>query len=128
MARRAKRRSERAPLRSTRTSSSRSSPRLLYLRFHGTTGKYAGEYGPDGLRPWSLLARSALARGLPVHAYFNNTMGGDAVRDAVRFEEMLGSRLVSAAIRARSASEGASFPVACASGSWRTASLAITGN
>ena len=65
---------------------------FLYLRFHGTTGKYAGEYGPDGLRPWSLLARSALARGLAVHAYFNNTMGGDAVRDAARFEEMVGSR------------------------------------
>ena len=65
---------------------------LLYLRFHGTTGKYAGEYGHDGLLPWSVLARSAQARSLPVHAYFNNTMGGDAVRDAVRFEEMLGSR------------------------------------
>ena len=51
-----------------------------------------GEYGPDGLRPWSLLARSALARGLAVHAYFNNTMGGDAVRDAARFEELVGSR------------------------------------
>jgi uncharacterized protein YecE (DUF72 family) len=64
---------------------------FLYLRFHGTTGKYAGEYGTEGLRPWAELARSALRRDLEVHAYFNNTMAGDAVRDVVRLEEMLSS-------------------------------------
>jgi uncharacterized protein YecE (DUF72 family) len=64
---------------------------FLYLRFHGTTGKYAGEYGLERLEPWARLARSALDRGLTVHAYFNNTMAGDAVRDAARFEEMITS-------------------------------------
>jgi uncharacterized protein YecE (DUF72 family) len=64
---------------------------FLYLRFHGTTGKYAGKYGPERLEPWARLATSALDRGLVVHAYFNNTMAGDAVRDATRFAEMLGS-------------------------------------
>jgi uncharacterized protein YecE (DUF72 family) len=64
---------------------------FLYLRFHGTTAKYAGEYGRDRLTPWARLARSALARGLTVHAYFNNTMAGDAIRDARTFESMLNS-------------------------------------
>lgn len=62
---------------------------MIYLRFHGTTGKYAGEYGQQLLEPWSLLARYALERKVPVHAYFNNTLAGAAVLDALRFAEML---------------------------------------
>ncbi len=64
---------------------------LLYLRFHGTTGKYAGEYDRHGLEPWAALANTALDRQIPVHAYFNNTQTGDAVRDALRLAEMLGA-------------------------------------
>ncbi len=63
---------------------------LIYLRFHGTTGKYAGEYGRQLLEPWAMLARSALERKIPVHAYFNNIQAGAAVRDALRLAEMLG--------------------------------------
>ncbi len=63
---------------------------LLYLRFHGTTGKYAGEYGQERLEPWAHLARSGAARQIPVHAYFNNTQAGAAVRDALKLGEMLG--------------------------------------
>jgi len=62
---------------------------LIYLRFHGTTGRYAGDYGRQLLEPWALLARSALERQTPVHAYFNNTQAGAAVRDALLFAEML---------------------------------------
>ncbi len=62
---------------------------LLYLRFHGTTGKYAGEYGQQCLEPWAALARSARERQIPLHAYFNNTQAGAAVRDALRLAEML---------------------------------------
>lgn len=64
-------------------------PPLVYLRFHGTTGKYAGEYGEAGLRPWSELAKAALARGIPLHVYFNNTFSGDATRDAARLAALL---------------------------------------
>ncbi len=64
--------------------------RLLYLRFHGTDGKYAGEYGEAGLRPWADLASAASNRGVPIHAYFNNTIGGGAPRDAQRFRAILG--------------------------------------
>src|SRR5271157_4618831 len=62
---------------------------LIYLRFHGTTGKYAGEYGQQLLEPWAMLARSALERKIPVHAYFNNTQAGAADRNALRLAEML---------------------------------------
>ncbi len=62
---------------------------LLYLRFHGTTGKYGGEYSQQGLGPWAALARCARERQIPLHAYFNNTQAGAAVHDALRFAEML---------------------------------------
>jgi uncharacterized protein YecE (DUF72 family) len=65
---------------------------LLYLRFHGTTGKYAGRYGEKGLAPWSELARAALARAIPVHAYFNNTSAGEAVADAMELGNQLSGR------------------------------------
>jgi uncharacterized protein YecE (DUF72 family) len=63
---------------------------LLYLRFHGTKGMYAGKYGAAGLAPWSELARSAIARSIPVHAYFNNTSDGAAIADALEFSKQVG--------------------------------------
>jgi uncharacterized protein YecE (DUF72 family) len=62
---------------------------LLYLRFHGPSGRYAGSYGAAKLRPWATFARSALERGLPVHAYFNNDVAGAALHDAACLDEML---------------------------------------
>jgi uncharacterized protein YecE (DUF72 family) len=62
---------------------------LLYLRFHGTNGHYAGEYGVTRLEPWAALADSAIERGLAVHAYFNNTTAGAAVADATRFGALI---------------------------------------
>lgn len=62
---------------------------ILYLRFHGTTGKYAGEYGAAGLAPWTALARSAMERAIPVHAYFNNTTAGAAIADALELSKQL---------------------------------------
>jgi uncharacterized protein YecE (DUF72 family) len=63
---------------------------LLYLRFHGTSGKYAGEYGTRRLEPWALLCRDALERSIPAHAYFNNAQAAAAVRDALQLAELIG--------------------------------------
>jgi uncharacterized protein YecE (DUF72 family) len=65
---------------------------FLYLRFHGTTGRYAGEYGTKGLAPWASLARAALNRRIAVHAYFNNSQGGAAACDALRFRELVSQK------------------------------------
>jgi uncharacterized protein YecE (DUF72 family) len=62
---------------------------LLYLRFHGATGLYAGEYGAARLKPWAALAETAIEHERPVHAYFNNTTAGAAVEDAARFGTMI---------------------------------------
>lgn len=66
--------------------------RWAYVRFHGPhalTAKYSGEYGPKGLQgPASRLAQWA-DEGADVYAYFNNDIGGAAVRDATWLSQRL---------------------------------------
>lgn len=63
---------------------------FLYLRFHGATAKYQGEYGEDRLKPWAEAAGRARRRGALVMAFFNNTMAAAAPGDAATFERLLG--------------------------------------
>jgi uncharacterized protein YecE (DUF72 family) len=54
---------------------------FVYVRFHGTTGKYSGSYSDETLRQWGDKLRQALKSGRDVYAYFNNDLGGTAVDD-----------------------------------------------
>ena len=59
------------------------------MRFHGTNKKYAGNYTDTMLADWAKRLKT-LSRGLDdVYVYFNNDLGGHAVRNAQRLEEML---------------------------------------
>lgn len=60
---------------------------LVYLRFHGTGGRYTGGYTEDALRQWAGRMRSWSAQGREVLAYFNNDIGGYALRDASSLRE-----------------------------------------
>jgi uncharacterized protein YecE (DUF72 family) len=60
-----------------------------YLRFHGTSGRYAGRYGRAALRP---VARDLLAwsrSGHDAFVYFNNDAHGHAVTDALELTSLL---------------------------------------
>jgi uncharacterized protein YecE (DUF72 family) len=57
-----------------------------YLRFHGATGKYQGRYGKRAL---ARVARSLREFRGDSFAYFNNDVGGHAVRDALDLLELL---------------------------------------
>jgi uncharacterized protein YecE (DUF72 family) len=57
-------------------------PRFVYVRFHGTTGKYSGSYSMTVLRRWAKYVNETCAAGRDAYAYFNNDIGGTAVRDA----------------------------------------------
>ncbi|HMK98213.1 MAG TPA: DUF72 domain-containing protein [Acidimicrobiales bacterium] len=66
--------------------------RWAYVRFHGPQGsaaKYAGEYGVARLRPPAEVIRAWLEQGCDVYAYFNNDVGGAAVRDATSMAGLL---------------------------------------
>lgn len=53
----------------------------VYLRFHGD--HYGGSYSAQFLAAEARRIASYRARGLDVYAYFNNDLGGHAVRNAV---------------------------------------------
>jgi uncharacterized protein YecE (DUF72 family) len=55
---------------------------LVYIRFHGTGGRYSGSYSDAELERWASRIRSWSDEGRDVLAYFNNDIGGFAVRNA----------------------------------------------
>jgi uncharacterized protein YecE (DUF72 family) len=55
---------------------------FMYLRFHGPDEMFASGYGRRGLKRWAPLIEAWLDEGIDVFAYFNNDVGGHAVRDA----------------------------------------------
>jgi uncharacterized protein YecE (DUF72 family) len=69
-------------------------PRLTggwrYLRFHGTTGRYSGRYGEEGLRPVAEDLLDWKRRRRDAYVYFNNDLGGHAVRDAATLLRLVG--------------------------------------
>jgi uncharacterized protein YecE (DUF72 family) len=65
-----------------------------YVRFHGTTGKYQGNYDNRILQDWAERIK-AWARDLSnIFVYFNNDVGGHAVRNAQSLTKMLGKSTV----------------------------------
>ena len=55
---------------------------FVYVRFHGTGGKYAGRYSDTQLRQWAAWLAGELHRGRDCYAYFNNDREGHAVTNA----------------------------------------------
>lgn len=64
---------------------------FTYVRYHGTESKYRGGYPARRLAPDARWMADRLAEGLDVHAYFNNDLGGHAVRDAARLLRLIGT-------------------------------------
>lgn len=62
--------------------------RFVYLRFHGEAGDYRGGYTDDFLREHATYIQDWLDEGLPVFAYFNNTIG-DAIQNALTLDGYL---------------------------------------
>jgi uncharacterized protein YecE (DUF72 family) len=49
--------------------------KTIYLRFHGPTGNYRGDYSEEHLQQYAQQIKKWLAARKDVYAYFNNTMG-----------------------------------------------------
>jgi uncharacterized protein YecE (DUF72 family) len=62
---------------------------IVYVRFHGPTGRYQGAYPAARLVTWAGWLQGQADSGADVYAYFNNDVGGHAPRDAVTLREML---------------------------------------
>ncbi|HUW19970.1 MAG TPA: DUF72 domain-containing protein [Sedimentisphaerales bacterium] len=55
---------------------------LIYVRFHGTTGRYAGNYSKPALQTWAQWIKDNLKGTRAVYVYFNNDYNAYAVNNA----------------------------------------------
>lgn len=62
---------------------------VVYVRLHGHTRKYASSYSEQSLRTWADDTKRWLDEGRDVHVYFDNDAEGHAVRNALRFQELV---------------------------------------
>ncbi len=62
---------------------------LAYVRLHGYTGLYVGNYPPRSLAYWSRRIRALAGAARDVFVYFNNDTLAAAPYDAARFRAML---------------------------------------
>jgi uncharacterized protein YecE (DUF72 family) len=62
---------------------------FVYVRFHGTSGRYHGSYSDAALLDWAQTLAVRWRSGQPVYAYFNNDPNADATRNAGTLKRML---------------------------------------
>jgi uncharacterized protein YecE (DUF72 family) len=62
---------------------------LAYVRLHGHTDTYASAYDQGELKHWAGRVRAWQAEGRGVHVYFDNTVSGAALENALQLKEML---------------------------------------
>lgn len=67
---------------------------FAYVRFHGSGATYGGRYPDADIERWAERIAGWAGDGLRVWAFFNNDIGGHAVRDAARLREAVGRRRV----------------------------------
>jgi uncharacterized protein YecE (DUF72 family) len=67
---------------------------LVYIRMHGPepASLYTGSYSEDELREWADRVMAWHDEGKRVDVYFNNDLGGHAVRNARRLKELVASQ------------------------------------
>jgi uncharacterized protein YecE (DUF72 family) len=62
---------------------------MAYVRFHGTTGRYAGNYTDAMLEDWAQWLRDQQKKASAIYAYFNNDVEGHAIRNATTLKRLL---------------------------------------
>jgi len=62
---------------------------VIYIRFHGPTGKYAGSYSKTSLRDWAGWIKANIEKARAVYVYFNNDANAYAVNNAKTLKEQL---------------------------------------
>ena len=67
---------------------------LVYIRFHGAGERYGGAYPRRDLDAWAERLAAWAAEGRPAYAYFNNDVGGHAVRDALYLRDAVSRQAV----------------------------------
>ena len=61
----------------------------IYIRFHGTTGRYAGSYPKSALGKWSEWLKDHSKKLRAIYAYFNNDIDGHAIKNAMQLRKLM---------------------------------------
>ncbi len=61
---------------------------VIYIRFHGTTGRYTGSYSKNVLADWAAWIKAG-KKIIACYAYFNNDYRAYAVKNAETLRELL---------------------------------------
>jgi len=61
----------------------------LYIRFHGTSGRYRGNYTKPMLRKWAHWIKEHKSNVHAAYAYFNNDIEAHAINNAKTLRELL---------------------------------------
>jgi uncharacterized protein YecE (DUF72 family) len=62
---------------------------FAYVRFHGPAGNYSGNYPASFLKHWAVRVREWERSLKQVWIYFNNDVGGHAVRNAITLRRLV---------------------------------------
>jgi len=60
---------------------------IIYVRFHGPTGKYQGNYSKSTLQDWANWIKDNIKDKKAVYAYFNNDYNAYAIYNAKTLKE-----------------------------------------
>jgi len=55
---------------------------IIYIRFHGPTGKYEGNYSESALQNWAQWIKENIKKAHSLYAYFNNDIHAYAINNA----------------------------------------------
>jgi uncharacterized protein YecE (DUF72 family) len=65
----------------------------VYVRFHGTMGRYSGSYSKTQMRDWAKWLKEQKKKVRSIYVYFNNDVGGHAINNAKQLKEQLFNKL-----------------------------------
>ena len=66
---------------------------IIYIRFHGITGRYSGSYPNSQLQNWADWLKDQAKKVRAIYVYFNNDAHGHAIKNAKQLKSLLNSRL-----------------------------------
>jgi uncharacterized protein YecE (DUF72 family) len=62
---------------------------IIYVRFHGTTGRYSGSYTKSQLQYWAKWLKTHAKNARGIYFYFNNDAHAHAIKNAKQLKELL---------------------------------------
>jgi len=62
---------------------------IIYIRFHGTTGRYSGSYSKSQLQDWAKWLKEQAKNARGIYIYFNNDAHAHAIKNAKQLKELI---------------------------------------